>query len=1103
MITRRAASLCSVAAMLTAMALSSTTFAQTDIRSATSTTLKEDETVVLSPFIVNTSRDQGFVAASSLAGGRLAGDLKDTPVAYSVLTKEFIDALQLQDLTDMTRWTVNSGDTIVNGENYNIGNQPDIQLRGVTAIRQRNFFPFYSNFDSYNIERVDFARGPNAVLFGNGTVGGTSNITSKRARTNHRATELRAAYGSWNNLRLTLDHNQPLGDKLALRLNALWSDRDGWRDNDMERRKGATLAATWRVARHTEIWAEAERSRIEKAIITTHLDDNISGWDGVTVFHNRTDVVATPNKGVERAGTTFTYTPSATPGTLVNYQTWGLTQGGAVVTGTTSTGVPAGGTFVIGQTPNIANRSIIASLNVPDTLYDNAVAGSHFTVPSRKTSFFPTGPLYKMDGKNYSVGITQQIGEHFFLEVAGNVGTEDTESDVGISRSMTKVYIDINSRRPKLSAGTVGDAADASEWNPNFLRPYAGANLYPYYMTRETENARVALGYVTGKTRLGEWQFNAIGGISTDLYDQNTFQYMLKPSTNRLLSPFAAIKPKDWPTLSENRIYYRFYLTDSQRPLPMPDSWTVAHTNGLGLNGQGSTGSTAPIPAGLVRDYTNRAFNGVTNIRFSYAQAAASGKLFNGRLNLVGAYRIDEYKVDRDMIVWQNDLPDDWNGVTRHLLPKAPADWGALTYRERNAQGVAYGDPLPAIIRPRTTVNNIAVPDARYASDRFQDDFAPPIQKGTVKTYTAGSVVHATRNVSAFINFAQSFLPPNPNVKIDNTLFIQEPSEGWDYGVRFTFLDGGLVANLIRYEGKSEGRVASSNAFGPSFNAIIKANKWDDPTLGGMNQRGLNYLPSGYADTVSATTEGWELEIVANITKNWRLLLNGALPKGTQGSPNKESIGYFNANKEALKNAVIDAGGSFTGNVATFSAATPGGEGGTEGQSAVAAWNAIIAAKNSLMSGQELIGLYKYTANIYTDYTFSRGFLKGLRIGGGLNFRGKKSIGTRGADTIQNPDNPASAIDDPSVGPFDYVYTDGYTTSMLALNYSRRIGHKYKLDVDFKIDNLFDYDKPVYMNTHMRFADPNDLTNPGRVAVGNRFGWITPRSYTLTATLSF
>ncbi|MEN9813050.1 MAG: hypothetical protein RL479_1736, partial [Verrucomicrobiota bacterium] len=41
--------------------------------------------VRLSPFEVNTDRDTGFAAASSMAGGRLATDLRDTPVAYSVV----------------------------------------------------------------------------------------------------------------------------------------------------------------------------------------------------------------------------------------------------------------------------------------------------------------------------------------------------------------------------------------------------------------------------------------------------------------------------------------------------------------------------------------------------------------------------------------------------------------------------------------------------------------------------------------------------------------------------------------------------------------------------------------------------------------------------------------------------------------------------------------------------------------------------------------------------------------------------------------------------------------------------------------------------------
>src|SRR5687768_1984389 len=64
-----------------------------------------EDAIKLSPFEVNTSRDTGFAAASSMAGGRLASDLRDTPVAYSVITRDFIDALNLTDLQSAAEWT--------------------------------------------------------------------------------------------------------------------------------------------------------------------------------------------------------------------------------------------------------------------------------------------------------------------------------------------------------------------------------------------------------------------------------------------------------------------------------------------------------------------------------------------------------------------------------------------------------------------------------------------------------------------------------------------------------------------------------------------------------------------------------------------------------------------------------------------------------------------------------------------------------------------------------------------------------------------------------------------------------------------------------------
>src|SRR5438552_7328610 len=57
----------------------------------------KEEAVKLDPFKVGADQDVGFVAANALAGARISTPLKDTPVAYSVLTSEFLEAFNIND----------------------------------------------------------------------------------------------------------------------------------------------------------------------------------------------------------------------------------------------------------------------------------------------------------------------------------------------------------------------------------------------------------------------------------------------------------------------------------------------------------------------------------------------------------------------------------------------------------------------------------------------------------------------------------------------------------------------------------------------------------------------------------------------------------------------------------------------------------------------------------------------------------------------------------------------------------------------------------------------------------------------------------------------
>lgn len=994
--------------------------------------------ITMNPFEVSAEQDEGFVASTSLAGGRLAGELKDTPVAYSVLTREFIDALQLTDLTEMSQWAPNSYDIRENGDGYGTGNDLFISSRGVSSnAPQRNFFPVNFNFDGYNIERLDLARGPNAILFGSSGVGGTANSVTKRARTDRRFTVLKASVGSWDNFRYTLDHNQPLTDRLALRVNALYADAKGWRDLDFEKRKGLTIAGIWKPHRNTEIRAEAEWGERALQSTTTNFNDRLSAWDGKTTFSAR---IAANNAaaGVNRQGArAAVFTPSSGD-VLVNYEGWAFTTAQVA-------------TYLLND----------FQLNVPAGLYDHVVAGSHFRIPSREYATTPDAPVYALENEDYTLSITQRLGQNLFVELAANYGTEVVDAEAGISRQLSQILLDVNSVLP------------TGQPNPNFLQPYGqGTGSYPYTHIREKENVRFSLGYVKDGTRWGDFRFNVIAGMSTNDFDRSTYRYMLKTNAD----------PRQWPTFAP--VLFRYYLnTDAARPMPRPDSWTYIDP---------IRGTSETVPAGIVRDYTNNSGNQVNNIDYSYVQAAGTAKLLRGRLNLIGAVRHDQFKTHQESQVAQFDNPLDWDGVTRYIKPAAPADWGSLTYRLRDNAGNPTGPVLPAEVRPRSGNQR----DARYAADRFQDDYSPPDVEDRVQTFSVGGVFHVTPSTGVFANYAQSFIPPRQSLKIDGSLFEQEVSEGWDYGLRFTLLEGKFVANVIRYEGREQNRPIGG--FGTDFTSIINANPIGDDTPSGLNRYGLRPTPTGYQDSAEVETRGWELEVTANVTPNWRLTLNGAFPEAFQTNPNKESFEYLRTNDEVLRRTLADAGVVIdSNNFATVATPT------SEGPAAAQAWNRIQdRVKSTTTDPQPLTRVSEFTGNMFTDYRFSAGRLKGLRIGAGINYRGRQTIGNKGANTIRDPANPTQAIDDPTVGPLDPVYMDAYFTGTLTLNYTRRIGKKYTLGFDFKVDNLFDYDEPRYYTTVVR-REGGDLSNPVSVATPYRYSWLTPRNYRFTTTLRF
>ena len=81
--------------------------------------------------------------------------------------------------------------------------------------------------DLYNLQRVEALKGPNAMIFGRGGAGGVVNRVSRQAEFSP-SREFTIQGGMFANRRVTAGVNQPVNDKIALRLDAMFETRTAY-----------------------------------------------------------------------------------------------------------------------------------------------------------------------------------------------------------------------------------------------------------------------------------------------------------------------------------------------------------------------------------------------------------------------------------------------------------------------------------------------------------------------------------------------------------------------------------------------------------------------------------------------------------------------------------------------------------------------------------------------------------------------------------------------------------------------------------------------------------------------------------------------------------
>lgn len=198
--------------------------------------LEEEDTVTLSPFEVKASDESdGYVSATTLAGNRLNTELRDIGNAVTVVTAQFLKDIGATNNETLLQYTVGTevgnlqgnfagtGDSAFLDESRRFVNpNQNTRVRGLAeADNTRDYFLSDIPWDGYNVDRVDLQRGPNSILFGQGSPAGIINVSTKQASYRN-SNELGLQVDQWGSFRTTADFNRViLKDELSVRVLAL------------------------------------------------------------------------------------------------------------------------------------------------------------------------------------------------------------------------------------------------------------------------------------------------------------------------------------------------------------------------------------------------------------------------------------------------------------------------------------------------------------------------------------------------------------------------------------------------------------------------------------------------------------------------------------------------------------------------------------------------------------------------------------------------------------------------------------------------------------------------------------------------------------------
>lgn len=1032
--------------------------------------LPQSEVVVLSPFTVSSTTDQGYRATSTLSGTRINTSLRDIGTSIQAITREFLEDTGITDVTELLQYTTStevtngaggnysnaSGSTSVFSSDSNLrASSSPTRIRGLAdASISRNLFATGIPFDSYNISRVEVNRGANSVLFGLGSPAGIVNYSLVEANwRNESMVEVRM--DNFRSARVVLDLNRVLvKDKLALRLVGL-NDQTKYKQDPAfrnDRRYFAT--ASYRPFKNTTI-----SGSFEKGSIDSTMPRQDPPRDYLTHFFT-TGKVTIPNNTDFRDAPTNTAYVSLDSGTIGNLRIFD----GPNSNGTNNVFIQYPDTTLGGGVVNPAavNRARANDfryrrqamqngreflLNVfGDPLGPNAYALD--LVDPTVFDFFNNnvdGTASSQFGRiqAYNVSLRQQ-----FLQ--GNAGIE-----VGYdAQTYNNGYIDAldgirgNALMLDISQGdfayvTPGNPSSGTALNPNFLRPKVGTR--GNFADRFNQNATA----------------RATAFLRHD-FTRRSSNFLAKLLGRQDLTVLASSYKSDAHSLTGQP---QFMDYDNLRTLGFSDA--NARANGAGQLGNifylGDSIANRTTASGLNLTGYKGDFSYVDNVNIAYRDTA--------NLIRTGSVRVHNYDNEpHDRLATGAAISRDTLDTVAAVLQSHWWDGALITtvgWREDRVKRYTSG-----VFSRRV--------DQTIIYDSALLNTSVPSESATGRTKTYGGVVKVNKVVGRFMpagvdldlhyGWSENFQGLSGGRSVKGGFYPAPVGDTKELGFSMGLFNQKLFFRANWFE-TSQQNLTDTDIDQPINTvifqlpsrlyqvypvAVLQAAGFVMPPstvdsgafrLGPANAAGLSAYSVVFqgVDIKSAISKGFELETTYNVVSNWRMAVNVAQVKSTESgkgqnwAPTVEWVKKNWFDKPSVANLSTGQGGSLD---------------------PVSGWEQ--RAVTDFISAQERNGasnpeIRKWRVNVVTNYSFTKeSRLKGFGVGGGARYQDNVFLGYLGK---VNPANPGGTLIADVAKP---IYGPTETEFDFWASYQRRIfSDKVPWKLQLNIRNAFTNDKLI------------------------------------------